>query len=119
MQNEKKTSRRAFVQRLLGVGAASLGAGVLLSACGGGSNQEEQGGETAAACTPDLSGLTAQEKALRENFEYVSDSPYPDKTCSNCQFYTAPKAGATCGGCQLFPGPVAAKGYCNSWVASA
>lgn len=111
MNNKKNTSRRTFLRRLLGLGAVGFGAGALVSACGDGS-------EEAAMTTPctDLSDLTEQQITLRENLEYVSETPIPEKRCDNCQFYIPAEAGESCGGCQLFAGAVAAGGYCTSWV---
>ena len=118
--NDKRASRRAFLRRTLGLGAASVGAGALLAACGG-----EQGGaegaagevESDLAACGDVSGLSEDEKQLRQNFEYVNETPYPEKRCDNCQFYQQPEGDAVCGGCQLFAGPVSPEGYCNSWIA--
>lgn len=110
MKSEKNTSRRVFLRRLLGVGAAGLGVGALVSACGGGSE------ETAAALCADLSELTEQQIAVRESFDYVSETPNPEERCGNCQFYVPAEGGESCGGCQLFAGQVAAEGYCTSWV---
>ncbi len=110
MSSKKSTSRRTFLRGLLSAGAAGLGVGALVSACGGGSEKV-----IATPCA-DLSDLTEQQIAVRENFDYVSETPYPEKRCDNCQFYVPAKAGESCGGCQLFAGPVAAEGYCTSWV---
>ena len=124
MKDENAISRRNFLQRMSLLGAVSIGAGSVLSACGGGSENADagdtDGGETDAAsaefsCT-DTSGLTEQELATRQNLNYVDESPYPEKLCSNCQFFQ-PAGENECGGCTLIKGPIHPDGYCDSWVA--
>ncbi len=125
MSNQNKhTSRRDFLQRLTLLGTAGVVTPVVLSACGGNGEQGTEG--TAAndnvaagsdfSCT-DTSGLTEQEIQMRENSEYVDDSPHADKRCDNCELYTEPAAGEQCGGCQVIKGPIHPEGYCNLWVA--
>jgi hypothetical protein len=63
----------------------------------------------------DLSGLTEEDIKFREGYKYVSKTPYPEKNCKNCEFWTEPEEGNLCGGCDLFEGPVHAKGYCEGW----
>jgi hypothetical protein len=127
MKDENSISRRSFLRRLSLLGAVSIGAGSVLSACGGGSeNADADGGDMdtgetepmaddSFTCT-DTSGLTEQELATRQNLGYVDESPNPEKLCSNCQFYQ-PAAEGQCGGCTLIKGPIHPDGYCNSWVA--
>ncbi|MFY8161895.1 MAG: high-potential iron-sulfur protein [Candidatus Kapaibacteriota bacterium] len=104
-------NRRNFLVKSLGaatfVGLAVVGGSVLTS-CGG--------SDKAAADCNDLSALTAEEKALRTNFKYVTASTEAGKQCLNCQFYKAPATEAECGGCQLFKGPIVKEGYCISWA---
>ena len=122
MKDENTISRRHFLQRISLLGAVSIGAGSMLSACGGGSeNAGADSGETDAAASTDFSctdtsGLTEQELATRENLGYVDESPNPEKLCSNCQFFQ-PAGENECGGCTLMKGPIHPDGYCNSWVA--
>ena len=122
MKDEKAISRRSFLQRMSLLGAVSIGAGSLLSACGGGSETDTGDTDTGDtdvtadfSCT-DTSGLTEQELATRENLGYVDESPDPEKLCSNCEFFL-PAGENECGGCTLIKGPIHPDGYCNSWVA--
>lgn len=118
-----QSSRREFLQRLTLLGTAGVVTPMVLSACGG---NGEQGGDTTAggeaasasdfSCT-DTSGLSEQEIQMRNNAEYVDDSPNADKRCDNCQLYTEPAGDAQCGGCQVIKGPIHPEGYCNLWVA--
>jgi hypothetical protein len=64
----------------------------------------------------DLSGLTEEEKAIRNELEYVAQTPYPEKVCDNCAVWIKPEAGKECGGCEIMAGPVHPKGYCASWI---
>ena len=125
-------SRRAFLGRTATLGAI-VGLPSLLTACGGGDENEAPGAETTDEA-PDASvaagdvqasecegydALTEQDLQTRQTLGYVDNSPDPAKLCNNCQFYNQPEGGSPCGGCQLFQGPVAPEGYCNSWVAMA
>lgn len=104
-------NRRNFLVNSIGAGAliglATIG-GSLITSCGG--------SEKPAANCNDLSALSAEDKALRNNFKYVTTSTEAGKQCLNCQFYKAPASEADCGGCQLFKGPVVKEGYCISWA---
>lgn len=122
---KKQSSRRAFIQQLTLLGTAGVVTPMVLSACGGNGEPDAASGETGGdavatgsdfSCT-DTSGLTEQEIQMRENSEYVDDSPEEDKRCDNCQLYTEPAAGEQCGGCQVIKGPIHPEGYCNLWVA--
>lgn len=112
------TTRREFLQSLTVLGTAGVVTPIVLSACGG--NSGDQPGATPTAgdftCT-DTSGLTEQEIQMRNNAEYVDDSPHPDQDCANCQLYEEPAEGEQCGGCQVIKGPIHPEGYCNLWVA--
>jgi anaerobic selenocysteine-containing dehydrogenase len=104
-------SRRRFLKRCAAAGAAGLGGGGILAACG-------SGPEGSASCV-DSSSLSEEAKQQRQSFEYVAQTPNPDQRCDNCMFWQPDAAEeASCGGCQLFPGAVAAGGYCNSWAAA-
>ena len=118
-----QSSRREFLQRLTLLGTAGVVTPMVLSACGGNGEQggdATTGGETTSAanfsCT-DTSGLSEQEIQMRDNAQYVDDSPNDDKRCNNCQLYTEPAGDAQCGGCQVIKGPIHPEGYCNLWVA--
>lgn len=138
MSNENIT-RKDFLKKLSFAGVAGLGATSLLAACGGGgkkeaSNQTMQssnqggsdtasqaasGGEYATAEGPcsDLSGVPEQDQKTRKTLQYTNKSPYPNKHCSNCNFFLKDKYGDKCGGCQLFKGPINPNGHCTSWTA--
>lgn len=104
-------NRRSFLKSSLGaaalVGITVIGGGII-SSCGG--------DKAPAQDCNDLSALTADEKALRGNYKYVTNSTEAGKQCLNCQFYNAPATEKDCGGCQLFKGPVVKEGYCISWA---
>lgn len=121
-------SRRAFLQQLSAVGAASLGLTSFLAACGGEGQPVDEAASTtgpdaaagaseAVAECDDYSGLSEQELQKRDALGYVAESPNPNQVCSNCRFYTQPQGDDVCGGCTLFAGPVNPGGYCNSWAA--
>lgn len=122
-EKKQKTSRREFLQKLTLFGTAGAVTPIVISACGGGDGAGEGIGteETAAAngnfsCT-DTSGLTEQEIQMRENAEYVDETPNPDQYCANCQLYEEPVGDEQCGGCQVIQGPIHPDGYCTLWVA--
>jgi hypothetical protein len=117
-------SRRDFLLRLGAVGALGVGAGTLVSACGGGESRTTPAPEAApdAAATAevrcdDVSALTADELRMRnEAYKYVDVTPDPQKRCDNCALYVAAAAGAACGTCTLVKGPIAPGGHCLSWA---
>jgi hypothetical protein len=122
---DEKVSRKDFLKQLGMFGAVSVGASSILSACGGGGGDQEQSGnggggmqEKAATEDPctDVSGLTDQEKQTRKQFQYVGESPNPEKLCSNCALYTKPEGDNPCGGCTLVKGPINPDGYCTAWA---
>lgn len=116
-----KLNRREFLLKLSALGLGAFSAGTLLNACGKKEEPVPQTGqpamEEAADPCADLTGLTAEEKQLRVTFEYVAETPFPEKHCTNCGFWIEPEAGAACGGCKVIKGPIHAAGYCKSWVA--
>jgi hypothetical protein len=124
MMNRKDLSRRDFLLRASALGAAAVGGSSLLAACGGKEATPEmpaassEAAEAAAAggCN-DLTGLTEQEKQMRNALQYVDVTDIPDKRCDNCQLYIAPEEGAACGACKILKGPVAPGGHCTSWAA--
>ncbi len=111
MKEEKAITRRDFIQRISFIGVAGVGAGTLLSACGGG------GGQGADFTCTDTSGLTEAEVQMRQTLQYVDQSPFPDKVCDNCALWQDPAAGQQCGGCTVVKGPIHPKGHCTSWAA--
>lgn len=98
-------TRRQF----LAASAAALGLSPLLSACGGG------GAVDSTACEG-YDALTPEQLAMREQFEYVDDSPRMALNCANCSLYVPAEPTASCGACNLFAGPVAPGGYCTGWI---
>ncbi|HEY9559624.1 MAG TPA: high-potential iron-sulfur protein [Anseongella sp.] len=113
----------------------TLFAGVLISGgCGRGRGQDVQNGagttgttgpdpenpshETGQATNPceDFSKLRSDDLQVRKNLGYESESPIPDRQCSNCNLYLPPKDEEKCGGCTLFKGPVYSTAYCTYWA---
>ncbi len=125
MKRDTVSSRRAFLEKLAALGIASLGGTAFLTGCA--QKEEQPPAEQATApaqpaeltCN-DVSGLRPEELQQREQMiktlQYVEHSPYPDKVCSNCNFWKAPPEGQQCGGCQLILGPINPNGYCTSWA---
>lgn len=125
--SDKKLSRREFLERAAALGAVTLGAGTLLSACDPPDPEaqpDDQPDEPAAddgiSCNDDeaLAGLSEDEIARRENHEYVDQSPVEGEYCDNCALWEDPEPGEDCGGCSLLPGPFHPEGWCNAWVAA-
>lgn len=121
MMNRKDVSRRDFLLRASALGMAAVGGSTLLSACGGKEQATPDASGTssdavAEGCN-DLTGLTEQEKQMRNALQYVDETDIPDKRCDNCQLYIPPEGGAACGACKILKGPVAPAGHCTSWAA--
>lgn len=121
-----RISRKEFLQKVALLGVGTVGATHLLTSCGGGESEQQAAPKPPQTSAPaasgsdpcgDLSGLTEQEKAMRGTFQYVAQSPDPEKLCTNCALWLAPEGDATCGGCQIIKGPINPKGYCIQWVA--
>lgn len=129
-------SRRDFLVKVSALGLAGVGASAFLSGCGGdesgsGSGDQAGGSGTSSSTSSatadadlrcdDVSNLSASERERRdaqiEALEYVTETPNPEKYCSNCLFWQEPAQGSKCGGCTLFPGPVHPNGYCKTWQA--
>jgi hypothetical protein len=109
-------SRRAFLNRSWQLPVA--GAAVwTLAACGSKSSSPGSAAAPAAKACADPAKLTDAEKAQRESFHYVEQSPDAAKTCSGCAFFTAPESGSGCGQCQVLLGPANPLGHCDSWSA--
>lgn len=85
-------SRRAFMGRALGAGAAVVGAATIL------------GGTEARA-----------QKAPKQSVAY-QEEPKGDQNCANCQFWVEPEAGAEMGGCQIVQGKISPDAWCNLWA---
>jgi hypothetical protein len=115
-------NRKEFLERISMLCIGVVGAGTVFTSCGK-KEEPEAKTETPAAAEKqvedpcgDLSGLTEDEKAIRDTFKYVAQSPDPNKLCTNCQFWSVPKEGENCGGCQIIKGPINPDGYCNQWL---
>lgn len=108
-------TRREFLKHVVSVGALSIGASAVLTACG---KKEGGGAEKASGCM-DTTGLAEGDIKMRESNAYVDVSPNKDKNCENCALYKPAAAGAACGGCNVLKGPIAPKGYCNLWAKKA
>lgn len=112
----EKINRKAFLNKL-GLGAGTIAGAAFITACGGGEKKETSSAPAAKAdpCA-DTSGLSDQDKQMRENLAYVDKTPDAGKVCSGCALYKQPEGNSPCGGCQLFGGPVHPDGYCNSYA---
>jgi hypothetical protein len=102
-------TRKEFLRQFSVIGASLIGSGSILTYC----KKSEQKAEDPCA---DLSGLTEDEISLRKEFEYVAESPYPEKLCSNCGLWIEPIEGEPCGGCEIIAGPFHPNGYCTAWI---
>ncbi len=135
----KKQTRKEFLNDVSKLGAATLVGATWLSACSSPSGQSESSSAEAVSAPPtepepaaeeepaptqlaadaceDLSGLTEQELAMREQLKYVAQSEKEGQVCTNCRFWQAPETEGSCGGCQLIKGSIHPNGWCASWVA--
>lgn len=125
MSDNDQITRKNFLKHLSIAGVASLGASSLLTACGGGNGNQESSsqsqsgsGDQAASDDPcsDVSDLTEQEKKTRDQFDYVAETPNPEKRCDNCALWVEPEGDSPCGGCTLVKGPIHPAGYCTAWA---
>lgn len=111
MESNNTVSRKDFFKQFGLIGITAVGAGALLTACGGGGSEKA----TVDPCN-DLTGLTQGDLDMRNNLEYVTASTVEGQNCANCQLLKAPEGGSSCSGCLLFKGPVTQEGWCKSWV---
>ncbi|HLT72125.1 MAG TPA: high-potential iron-sulfur protein [Cyclobacteriaceae bacterium] len=110
--------RREFFRRYI-IPGSFLGIAATLTRCDSSSRSSGSGAkEQAPEPCEDLSGVSENDRQIREKAAYVTVSPQHDKTCSNCHLYLPPSEGRACGGCMLFKGPVQPSGYCTYWVPS-
>jgi hypothetical protein len=116
--DQENMTRKEFMRKLSMLGAGFVGAFSFLSSCKK-SDKGEQEAKKEITDDPcgDLSALTEDEKATRDVFEYVAQSPYPEKLCDNCALWVEPEGENFCGGCEIMAGPIHPKGYCNAWIA--
>jgi hypothetical protein len=117
-QMEEKITRKEFFKQLSMMGAAILAAGSLFHNCESSGKKEsaEVKSDTVQDPCGDLSGLTTEEKSVRDEFEYAAKSLNPQEVCDNCALWIEPEGDAKCGGCQIMKGPIHPKGYCTAWV---
>ncbi len=112
-------SRRGFIKKTSFALFSFVGI-YFLSSCGNNNSQaEDEKRETPKndPCSGD--NLTEAEKTSRDQFEYVAETPYPEKRCDKCTLWIEPEEEEFCGGCQIIKGPINPKGYCNQWIKSA
>lgn len=112
-------TRKEFLSYFTGMAAISLAAVPFLSSCKSKQKTEKSQTKAGADSDPcnDRSGLSESEIKARESYQYVGKSPYPEKKCSNCEFWGEPEGESPCGICGLFEGPVNPEGHCTGWVA--
>ena len=123
MSDDNKLSRRQFLERAAALGAVTLGAGSLLSACDPPEPDADEA-EPAAddfSCNDDeaLAALSEDEIEQRNNHDYVDESPEQGEYCDNCIHWEEPAAGEDCGGCAVLPGPFHPQGWCDLWQPAA
>lgn len=112
---DSKMSRRMLLLRGLQIPIAG-GALIGLSACG----RVENSDEGSAMVCADTGTMTSAEESVRRTLNYMEISPDPAKTCTDCEFFHAPKATGGCGTCEMFGGqPVNPGGRCDSWSVDA
>lgn len=130
MSDKKLLNRREFLERAALMGALTVGAGSMLSACDPPDPQVDDPDEPDEAAEPEADGiscndeqaladLTDDEIGRREAHEYVDATPIDDQTCDNCLHWEEPAAGEDCGGCAMLPGPFHPDGWCNIWAPAA
>lgn len=111
----KDFSRRQFIK---GVPSLSLllWPAIFLAGCEQKSGPDKNANLPEPSHCSDLSGVSEQDKELREKFAYTDHSPIADNQCNNCNLYLPAQKDKKCGGCMLFRGPVQASGYCAYWA---
>ncbi len=114
---KQEWTRKEFLKVMSVISSVVLSSGALLSACGSSEKKAETEKKPAEDPCADLSGLTDEEKAVREEFEYVATSPNPEELCKNCALWIEPEPGSQCGGCEIMKGPIHPEGWCSVWVA--
>jgi len=112
-------TRKEFLHYMCIFTFSSLTTSISLASCGAKKEQSDSKVEEKTEVDPcsDLSQLSQEDIEIRENFEYVDQTPIPEQRCDNCELWIAPAEGKKCGGCQIMNGPVKAKGYCTAWIA--
>lgn len=64
----------------------------------------------------DLSDLTEDEMAIRQQLGYTEQSSFADRNCLNCNLFVKSDDSLACGSCLALKGPVADEGYCTVWA---
>lgn len=110
-----RTSRRRFLERIAGLGAAAVGLGGLVGCVPDREDVEDLPAVEASTCEgygPPPEGTYE----LRRELDYTDYSEYPNNVCANCANFTADTTPEGCGTCSLIGGPVAPAGWCSSYV---
>jgi hypothetical protein len=74
-----------------------------------------------AACAPrgaDLrcsAGLSETDLSQRKRAGYLETSPWPGRTCGDCESYHARLSDWVCGACAVVKGPIDPSGMCDAW----
>ena len=100
-------SRRKFIRSSLLLAPIS---GVLLYRC-----SQRQPETKIDPCT-DLSDLSDDEMAVRDQLGYMDQSSLADRNCANCNLFLKSDDTLACGSCLAMKGPVADDGYCTIWA---
>ena len=108
-----KNTRRQFIHTCIGL----VSGGLILNSCGSSEtkNQKEEEAFTGDPCE-NMTGITEEELAKRNQLGYVDKTPIPESRCDNCQLYIPSEEEGGCGACLLFKGPVLDKAYCTYWA---
>ncbi|NND06717.1 MAG: high-potential iron-sulfur protein [Saprospiraceae bacterium] len=109
------SSRRNFIGRLFSAWIW-LGLGSIFGGCLPKKEKEMELDALDVERCDDLSKVSEEEMAKRNNLGYEMESSMPDKKCANCNLYIPPREGRSCGGCILFKGPVFENAYCTYWA---
>lgn len=102
----EKITRREVLTNAAAVGAFAVFGGAACSKA-----------PAALNCT-DVTGLSPADVTVRTSLAYSDVSMEAGKSCTGCQQFNPPPAGANvCGTCKVVKGPINPKGYCKSFVA--
>lgn len=135
----KKMNRKSFIKKAGVLSLTAVSGAALLASCGGSSSESDNStvenatdpapssespaveapSQTQASvdCSEYNQELTEADLNMRQNLEYVEESPKEDQLCNNCRFWLPDKFEGSCGGCQLLAnGAVNPQGWCRSWV---
>ena len=116
---EKNITRKEFLHHMGIFALSGMAASLSFMGCSDKKEQSDTAVEEKAEVDPceDLSQLSQEDLEIRDNFEYVGQTPIPEQRCDNCELWIAPVEGNKCGRCQIMNGPVKAEGYCTAWIA--